>query len=44
VPGDISALEYHGQMMLVDRTGQTAFAPGRVLNAYPAREYLYELM
>jgi hypothetical protein len=43
-PGDISSLQYHGQMMLADLTGQTAFAPGRVLNAYPGREYLYELM
>ncbi|UWR74864.1 hypothetical protein K4L04_10245 [Phaeobacter inhibens] len=43
-PGDIGALQYHGQMMLADLTGQTAFAPGRVLNAYPGREYFYELM
>ncbi|ATG35896.1 hypothetical protein PhaeoP23_01754 [Phaeobacter piscinae] len=43
-PGDISSLQYHGQLMLADLSGQTAFAPGRVLNAYPGREYLYELM
>ncbi|APG47290.1 hypothetical protein [Phaeobacter porticola] len=43
-PGDITTLEYMGQMQLPDSSGQIAFAPGRVLNAYAGREYLYELM